>query len=105
MLLRNRILTVWTATSYLLAITASALFHEHHDHRDEQPRPGVSASHASDEHDCSVCQFLAQKPAPTSDITPKGVSALVQTVSLPAPPRVACDAFTAWQSRAPPVSA
>jgi hypothetical protein len=105
MLLRNRLLTVCTAASYLLVVTASALFHEHHDHHDEQPRPGVSASQASDDHDCSVCQFLAQKPAPTSDITPEGISTLVQSVSSSGLPCVACDTFTAWQSRAPPVSA
>ena len=74
MLVRSRKLTVLTAASYLLAVTASALFHNHDGHGDEQPRPGVSASHGADDHDCSVCQFLAQKPAPTADVAPVGPS-------------------------------
>jgi hypothetical protein len=104
MLLRSRLLSVSTTATYLLAITASALFHEHPGHADQQPQSGVCASHATDDHDCSVCQFLAQKPAPASDITPEGVSRLVQSVSSPALPCVVCKTFSAWQSRAPPVS-
>jgi hypothetical protein len=106
MSLQKRLFTVCMAASYLLVITASALFHEHHDHHDEGPtRPGVADSQADDDHDCSVCQFLAQKPAPTSLIAPESVRGLVQCIFPPAPRCVALDAFSAWRSRAPPVSA
>lgn len=106
MFVRNRLLTVLTTAGYLLAISASALFHEHHGHDDEVSRPGVSASHACDEeHDCSVCQFLAQKPAPAADVAPVGSGSLVQDVAMPPPASAESDSFTAWHSRAPPVFA
>jgi hypothetical protein len=105
MLARNRKLTVLTAASYLLAITVSALFHNHDGHGNEQPQPGVSAAHSADDHDCSVCQFLAQKPAPAADVTPVDVGALVQEVAAPAPVCTVGVVFTAWHSRAPPVLA
>jgi hypothetical protein len=105
MLARNRKLTVVTAASYLLAITVSGLFHSHNDRGEDQPRPGVSASHHADGHDCPVCQFLAQKPAPAADVAPVGVGALSQQVTAPAPACALGDVFTAWQSRAPPVFA
>ena len=102
---RSRQLTILTAASYLLAVTASALFHNHGGHDDEQHRPGVSASHWADGHKCSVCQFLAQKPAPAADAAPVSLSTLVQDAVAAAPVRVAADVFTAWNSRAPPVLA
>jgi hypothetical protein len=106
MLVRNGILTVLTTASYLLAISASALFHEHHGHDDEQTRPGVSASPAADEeHDCSVCQFLAQKPAPVADVAPVGSGSLVEDVAALAPASADRDVVAAWHSRAPPVFA
>ena len=70
MLVRNRKLTILTAASYLLAVTASAMFHNHPGHGGHPSRPGVSASHSADDHDCPVCQFLAQKPAPAAAIAP-----------------------------------
>jgi hypothetical protein len=105
MLAQNRKLTVFLATSYLLAVTTCALFHNHHEHDGEQSRPGVSAAHASEDDDCSVCQFLAQKPAPVAVVAPVGVSTMVQDVAAPSPARVVRIVFTAWQSRAPPLSA
>ena len=101
---RNPKLTVLTAASYLLAITASALFHNHH-HGEDQPRPGVSASHWADGHECSICQFLAQKPAPAAVVAPVGLSAPVQEVVAAAPACAVRGVFAAWHSRAPPVGA
>ena len=105
MLARNRTLTVLTTASYLLAITASALFHNHHGHGKEDSCPGASAAHSTEGHDCSVCQFLAQKPAPVADVAPESASTLVQEVAAPAPACPVRGVFTAWHSRAPPVVA
>ena len=103
---RNPELTVLTAASYLLVITCSALFHDHHHgHGEDQPRPGVSASHSADAHECSICQFLAQKPAPAAVVAPVGVNAPVQQVVAAAPACAVRGVFAAWHSRAPPVGA
>ena len=102
---RSRRLTILTAASYLLAITASAPFHTHGSHGDEQPRPGVSASHWSDGHECPVCQFLTQKPASAANVASVGLSTLVQDAAAPAPAFAPADVFAAWNSRAPPVLA
>ena len=72
MLIRSRKLTVFMAASYLLAITASALFHEHKGCGGGQSCPGVAAAHGCADHDCAVCQFLAQKPAPVVAVAPVG---------------------------------
>ena len=85
MFVRSHKLTVLTAASYLLAITASGLFHNHEGCGHERPLPGVSASHGGDHHDCSVCQFLAQKPAPAADVRRVGASLPVQEVTAAAP--------------------
>lgn len=106
MLVQNRLLTVLTTASYLLAVSVSALFHEHHGHDDEQSRPGVSASQADDaEHDCSICQFLAQKPAPVAHVAPVSSSLLVGDLAAAAPVIADRDVVPAWHSRAPPVFA
>ena len=108
MLSRNRILTVLTTAAYLLVVSGSALFHNHHDdcdHGEDHHRPGVSGSHFADDHDCLVCQFLAQKPAPAAEITTSSSSPLVQNVFAPALPHAANDLFSAWHSRAPPAFA
>jgi hypothetical protein len=102
MWVRSRKLSVFTAASYLLVISLSALFHDHHGHNKGPSRPGVSAAHAADDHDCSVCQFLAQKPAPAAEIAPEIASALVQDIAAPAPLCLVRGVFAAWQSRAPP---
>jgi hypothetical protein len=105
MLLRSRKLTVLTAASYLLAITASALFHEHKSCDDRPSRPGVSAAHGDSDHDCSVCQFLTQKPAPAADVAPVGP--ILRAQELPAESAVCAvsGVFSAWHSRAPPAVA
>ena len=102
---RSRKLSIVTAASYLLVVTFSALFHDHHGHGHGASRPGVAAAHVADDHDCSVCQFLAQKPAPAAVVAPEIASALVQDVAVSAPCCPLHGAFTAWQSRAPPAVA
>lgn len=101
----RRRLTVLVLASYVLAVSASARFHNHHSDDDGDQRPGFAASHSGDSHDCSVCQFLAQKPAPTSDVAPVELSALVQQVAAVPLALCMCGIFTAWQSRAPPAFA
>ena len=106
MLMRSRKLTVLLAAGYLLAVTASAPFHNHNGRGEEQPpRPGVSASHFAEHGACSVCQFLAQKPAPAAALAPVSASALVQEVAAWAPRCAEVGVFTAWRSRAPPAAA
>jgi hypothetical protein len=105
MWVQSRKLSILTAASYLLVITLSALFHNHHGHGEGPSRPGVSASDAADDHDCSVCQFLAQKPAPAADIAPAAASTLVADVAASAPSCPVRGVFAAWQSRAPPAFA
>jgi hypothetical protein len=85
----------------LLTVVGAALFHDHH-HGEEQHGPGVSASHSTDGHECPVCQFLAQQPAPAADITPVSVSTPVQAVVTVAPACAVRGIFAAWHSRAPP---
>ena len=105
MLVRNRKLTVLTAASYLLAISVSALFHDHNRCGQERPPAGVSAAHGDQDHDCSVCQFLAQKPAPAADVAPVGPSLRAQEVPEASPVCAVSGAFSAWRSRAPPAVA
>ena len=105
MLLRNRIRTVLIAACYLLAVSASALFHHHDGDHDESHRPGFAASHCESSDECSVCQFLAQKPAPMAEVTPVGSGTLVQELAASSPESAECGVFSAWQSRAPPAFA
>ena len=109
MLPRNRILTVLATASYLLVVSGAALFHHHHqgrcehcDHCDDLPRSGVSASETADAHECLICQFLAQKPAPADTIEQASSIPLMLEVVMPAPPQARGGHFTAWHSRAPP---
>jgi hypothetical protein len=105
MLARSRELRIFTVASYLLAITASALFHEHRSGGERQLLPCVSAAQGEDDHDCSVCQFLAQKPAPAADVAPVGASEWVQELPAASPVSAASGVFSAWHSRAPPAIA
>ncbi len=99
---RKRIFSTATAVGYLLTVTVSALFHSHNCCGRPASRPGVYASHCADEHDCSVCQFLAQKPAPTAEVSPVDVGSPVEEVVAAAPLGAVGDVFSAWHSRAPP---
>ena len=105
MLVRNRRLAVLTAAGYLLAITASGLFHNHKGCGGQRSRPGVSAAQQAGDHDCSVCQFLAQKPAPVANVAPVSLSSLVEDVAVAEPACAVVGAFSAWHSRAPPALA
>jgi len=100
---RHRLRTILVAASYLLAVGMSALRHCHHGHAASEPRPGLSAAHADDEHECPICQFLAQKPAPLALVAPVTMGQLVQDVMAVAPAGAAADVFAAWHSRAPPL--
>jgi hypothetical protein len=102
---RSRKLSVVTAASYLLVVTFSALFHDHHAEGHQPSRPGIVAVEAGDDHDCPVCQFLAQKPAPATIVAPEMLSTLVQDAAAAAPCCSSPGVFTAWQSRAPPALA
>jgi hypothetical protein len=105
MLIRSRKLTVFTMASYLLAITASALFHEHKGCGGGLSRPGVAAAHGCADHDCAVCQFLAQKPAPAVAVAPVGPGMWAQEVPAASPVCAVSGVFSAWHSRAPPAIA
>ena len=76
---RKSRLTILLTANYLLAVTTSGLFHDHGDHDEDQQRPGASASHLGDGHDCPVCQFLAQKPVPVALIAPVDSGRLAQS--------------------------
>jgi hypothetical protein len=77
MLLRFRPIATWLVLGgYLLAITASDAFHQHEHHHDADDAAGHVHARSdglpiarglheeSDEGNCAVCQFLAQKSAP-----------------------------------------
>jgi hypothetical protein len=131
--MRNRGITVLVAASYLLAITATARFHNHGAEGGADccgrclshlPAGGDEASSgrlgATDEdrshsespapcspdtHECPVCQFLAQQPAPAAEVALVDSSELVQEVASAAPVSVVRGVFAAWHSRAPPTFA
>ena len=133
MLIRRRILSVLTTASYLLAITVATQFHSHghegasdccghggfhatiagdaaagHSHGasgENHSGPKSPAPRPADNHDCPVCQFLAQKPAPTAEVALVSCGVLVQEAFFSAPARMVVGVFSAWQSRAPPVFA
>ena len=120
------------AAGYALAITTASLFHNHgaqdndgccHRHsvahaaspdcrhggsNKDATRPNAPKTPApcpSDGRHCSVCHFLGHKPAPAAEVLPVIAGTLVQEVASPPPLRIAVPAFSAWQSRAPPVFA
>lgn len=116
------------ATGYLLVIAAAPLFHNHTDSDGcgshsfaAAENDSTACPHDGDSHDagngnsshrslpypsdgdhCSVCQFLAQKPAPVAELATVGDGLLVQELASPAPMCPAVGVFSAWQSRAPP---
>ena len=102
MLARNRKLTVLVAASYLLVVCATSLFHHHEEHDEGSFGPGFAASHSESGEDCSICQFLAQNPAPVTYVVPVESGELVQKVLQLEASRFDFDLFSAWQSRAPP---
>jgi len=107
MLARNRTVSVLTTVSYVLTITASALFHNHGGNDGHSDGGGgvCRASAGSDCGACPVCQFLAQKPASAEEVPPPTFETMVEEVVASAPARVVGAVFTAWWSRAPPAVA
>ena len=128
----NRWLSIAVAVGYALTITTASLFHNHSSHDGGCCDQGPSLAHAASSHchhgesdedgahgnapktpaqspsdgkHCSVCQYLAHKPAPTAAITAADAELLVQEVPRPKLARVLIDSFSAWQSRAPPAFA
>jgi len=126
---KNRWGSVLMAVGYLLAVSTSSLFHHHADwdnggcchgrslaHRasadchhgasdNDSPRPKTPTTPSpcpSDDGNCSVCQFLAQKPAPTADVVPVTSGVLVQEAFSPPSARITVGVFSAWHSRGPP---
>gem|GEM_PF-3160337 len=125
MLARNRTFSVLTSFGYVLTITVAATFHNHGGnegghfgchagactkslacdcdvHDEDRSCPVAPADGSTDDGDCSVCQFLAQKPAPVEDVPPPSIESMVEEAVAPAPARVAGSVFSAWRSRAPP---
>jgi hypothetical protein len=119
--MKNRWVSLLVAAGYLLAVSAASLFHHHADQDgggcchaqssahgapdDHSPRPSAPSPCPSDNSHCSVCQFLAQKPAPTAEVAPVTAGVLVQEAFLPPPAHVTAGVFSAWRSRGPPAFA
>jgi hypothetical protein len=122
--MKNRWVSVLVAAGYLLAVSTASLFHHHADRdggeccHEQSPSHGAMDDHSpcsqapsdhspgslGDNH-CSVCQFLAQKPAPTAEVVSETPGALVQEAFMPPPARIAVGVFSAWHSRGPPAFA
>jgi hypothetical protein len=114
-------IAVVLAANYLLAITTTALFHNHSGHNgggcgehspshaiahdDDRSHTPAPVQCPSDDAKCPACQFLAQHSTPIGDSASIVRYALVQEISPVAPARSVDGAFSAWQSRAPPVIA
>jgi hypothetical protein len=123
---RNRLVSLFVAAGYVLAVSAASLFHDHaapgcgdcshqqstaheaspdchHGDSDNHPQPPKNPSQCpADGSHCSVCQFLAQKPAPTAGLTTAGSGMLVQEAVAPPPASFVAGVFSAWHSRGPP---
>jgi hypothetical protein len=119
--MKNRWVSLLVAAGYLLAVSTASLFHHHADqdgggcHHEQSlshsasdghsSRPNAPSPCPSDDSNCSVCQFLAQKPAPTAEVVPVTAGVLVQEVFSPPPARITVGVFSAWHSRGPPAFA
>jgi hypothetical protein len=100
----NKWLSLLLAVGYSLTVSAAGLFHSHDLHEGD-----CCADHHGDGYraaagdECAVCQFLAQKPAPTAPPVPAALSTLLGSTIEPVLPAVSAEVFAAWQSRAPPI--
>jgi hypothetical protein len=127
--MKSRWVSLLVAVGYLLAVGTAPLFHNHsiqggdqcchghslthedstechHDGQCSAPTgPKVPASCPTDDSNCSVCKFLAQKPAPTAEVVLANAGTLVQETVFPTPASVTVGVFSAWHSRAPPAFA
>jgi hypothetical protein len=123
---KNRLVSLLLAAGYLLAVSAASLFHDHADpgcgdcsHSQSSAHKASSHCHPGDSDDhpqspknpsqcpadgshCSVCQFLAQKPAPTAELPTAASGTLVQQAFAAPPARIQAGVFSAWHSRGPP---
>ena len=128
MLARNRYLSAWIAASYVLTVAASALFHDHGcgssaegcealasaeghdsctgdgDHKSHSSSP-TAPSCPDNDHNCPVCQYLAQQTIAADDTPQVTFAAMVQELEAVAPVFSAGRTPSAWHSRAPPVPA
>ena len=111
---RNRTISVLLAVCYTLAVTVSALFHDHDDAcGGHSCRGDRAADHRlllqkqtpqspKDAHQCSVCQFLAEKTLAAEQFAELTSGALAQEVVLDAQPASLEALSLSWHSRAPP---
>jgi hypothetical protein len=126
---KNRLVSMLRAAGYLLAVGAASLFHNHaapgcgdcshsqsspheassdcrHGDSDNHPQPPKNPSQCpTDGSHCSVCQFLAQKPAPTAELPTAASGILVRETFAAPPARMQAGVFSAWHSRGPPTLA
>ena len=121
--LGRRIATWVLLSSYLFAVTAANLFHNHgpglcgHDgdrggviaagNGGGGVSIGASENHAasSSEHGCAVCQFLSQKVAPTRAVEAIHAEALPPSTLKTPPVVVARASLRLQRTRAPPLGA
>jgi hypothetical protein len=122
--MKSRWISVLVAAGYLLVVSTASLFHHHadqdgggcchgqslgygasDDHSPCSKPPSIPSSPPSDDNNCSVCQFLAQKPAPTAEVVAVTAGVLVQEAYLPPPAHSSVGVFSAWHSRGPPALA
>jgi hypothetical protein len=125
--MRNRCVASFVAVGYLLTVTAASLFHNHppvargaccheqstadehhgssHDHQPHHKTPKSPSGCPADDGRCSVCQYLAHKPAPTAEVALAASGILIQAVLAPPPVRLAASVFSPWHSRGPPTLA
>ena len=119
----RRIATWMLLSSYLFAVTAANLFHNHrpdacgHDgDRDSVVATadggggvlvGEGEDHvaSSPEHGWAVCQFLAQKVAPARAVEARHAEALPQSTTETPPVLAASSSIRLQRSRAPPLDA
>ena len=101
--------TLLLLANYVLAVTAGALFHQHgHQHVGEQGAgnrlaPGWACSAENhDDEQCSICEFLAQKPIPAQQIEEAACAPLVEQRAAAAPIPLTFDVPSTRHIRAPP---
>jgi hypothetical protein len=118
----RRLLPILLASSYGLAVTVSAHFHDHghaphgeccgpcgvpadahgHDSDTKSPEKGPGGDSPADDQSCSVCKFLSNSPiAPEADDILFS-SPLEQDLLLPAHEDPSQPIAPAWHSRGPP---
>ena len=82
--------------------TCSCGHHHHAQTQDEHGQPG-DAEHEHGEHDCVVCQFLAQPPLTAPAVTLITAEQPLTFAAEPMAPSREVAASVTWWSRGPPV--